>query len=773
MKKPLLLLSLLMFFFVGELFALEAIRLEPGQSHYYLGEKTEYFLLEPEEDIEMTAQKALRFQPVNRRFLGFGPSKKSLWVRFRITNPTDQLRSMRLVMGRETLNCRLFLKEQGQLASLQDEEVPLFQPGARERLYLFDFEPGTKDLYAYCASKMYLGVKLLLADDEYFWQANVVHFVLLAAFYGGLLALWLYNLILAITLRERGYWYYLAAVASFSAIQSALDGSINVFTDDMIFAMRWAFWGLAGMGIFLPLFTRDLLGTKKIMPRLDRFIRYIVYICIAQVILVFFLPVKSLTIFSPIVGGIMPILLISAGVIAMKKAVQAAKYYLAAWSFYMIGILLYTFGFWGVDIWDLGIDTYVLMTKIGSILEAILLALALADRIHAERKAREIAQERALVAERQMTEELELQVMERTKELESANQTKDKFFSIISHELRGPIGGIATLFSEVIKAEEGIDEKLLDHIRRTMRNLHRLLEDLLEWSRSQSGQMDFTPKHFLLLEPISYGMDLLQNQANQKGVELLVEGDAKLCAYADPSMITTVIRNLLANAIKFTPKGGKVIVRLAEKGSEVLVEVIDSGVGMTEETRRSLFLIGQTAKSTLGTDKEKGSGLGLIFCKEFVEKNQGKIDVESHQGKGSRFWFTLPLSKGGIAMVEPSLVGVPLLVVEDDDIEYEVTANCLKEIGCDFLRATSGPHALELVRTKKFEFVLMDIDMPGMDGIEVTEVIRKQYWDGPKVIALTSFSKSDLGIKAKLFDSVLSKPLERSDLIDEVARIRG
>jgi signal transduction histidine kinase len=174
-------------------------------------------------------------------------------------------------------------------------------------------------------------------------------------------------------------------------------------------------------------------------------------------------------------------------------------------------------------------------------------------------------------------------------------------------------------------------------------NIYNLLENLLEWSRMMQGQMDFVPVIFNLKKKIEACIDVLSEYARKKRIEIAINIPDEIEVLADNHMFDSVIRNLVSNAIKFTNVGGKVSVTADFKSDHsVEVEISDSGIGMTRELKNKLFLLNEKT-SRKGTDGEPSTGLGLLLCKEFIEKHGGKIWVESESGKGSIFKFMLPL----------------------------------------------------------------------------------------------------------------------------------
>ena len=230
----------------------------------------------------------------------------------------------------------------------------------------------------------------------------------------------------------------------------------------------------------------------------------------------------------------------------------------------------------------------------------------------------------------------------RSEELEKLNQVKDKFFSIISHDLRSPINALSGLLDLLDKGAIQPHE-LPQHIKELRHRFHHtrtLLNNLLDWTLLQMDKLNLQAARIDIHKIVDENIQLL---ASVQGKEIDIVNDVPepSIAFADSNTVNLVIRNLITNAIKFTNEGGKVYVRGKEQAAEWLISVQDNGIGMKPEVLKILF--DKTAPyTTRGTANEKGTGLGLILCKEFVEKNGGRIWVESEEGKGSTFYFTLP-----------------------------------------------------------------------------------------------------------------------------------
>jgi signal transduction histidine kinase len=240
-------------------------------------------------------------------------------------------------------------------------------------------------------------------------------------------------------------------------------------------------------------------------------------------------------------------------------------------------------------------------------------------------------------------------ISERIK-LESAlrllDQNKNKFFSIISHDLRGPVHGIAKLASFIDLDKTTTKEEasqMVIVIKDTAIQVGNLLENLLLWSKHQMGKIEIRPEKFDIKKIVENSVKLLENLALTKHT-LIVNQVENLEVYADKNMIDAVIRNLVNNALKFTDQEGKIIIRSKiESDNKVEIRVIDNGIGVSPEGLKRLFQL-QNVQTSKGTDNEKGSGLGLILCKDFIEINGGNINVESEEGKGTEIFFTVSIA---------------------------------------------------------------------------------------------------------------------------------
>lgn len=256
-----------------------------------------------------------------------------------------------------------------------------------------------------------------------------------------------------------------------------------------------------------------------------------------------------------------------------------------------------------------------------------------------------IATQRQLFKENEERKRIEEELKKSKEQLADLNSSKDKFFSILSHDLRSPFSGLIGLAEYLRDNADEVDsadvKEVAEVIRSSSEKVFKLLENLLQWSRLQTGSLAYNPSEFDVYELIFNNVELLKNSAKEKKIALDFDSEVDSIVFADYQMIDSTIRNLITNAIKFTPEDGRISVKSNKTKGFIEISVSDTGIGMTPIQLKKLFKI-DVHFVREGTNAEKGSGLGLILCKEFVEKNGGNLRVESSEKTGTKVSFTLP-----------------------------------------------------------------------------------------------------------------------------------
>ncbi|MEN8120921.1 MAG: sensor histidine kinase [Bacteroidota bacterium] len=320
-------------------------------------------------------------------------------------------------------------------------------------------------------------------------------------------------------------------------------------------------------------------------------------------------------------------------------------------NFFLFGISFVAFSAINDSLLHSGLIESVSLTQYGLFLFLLIQSYILSSRFSiAYKKNEKMSYELAYI-----NKNLEKLVIERTSkiedqniQLEKLNATKDRFFSIIAHDLRGPVGNLATSLGLITENFENLKEKnkldLLKALKSSSDKTYHLLENLLIWSKVQRNSILYKPGNILLHELIAENIDLVKPEVQQKQIKITTQIPKNLKIYADSYMMDTIVRNLLGNAIKFTDENGNINIIAKSLKDRTIITISDTGIGIKQENVNKLFRI-EHNYFALGTNGERGSGLGLILCKEFIDKHKGEIHVESIQGKGSIFKLSLPSIK--------------------------------------------------------------------------------------------------------------------------------
>lgn len=240
------------------------------------------------------------------------------------------------------------------------------------------------------------------------------------------------------------------------------------------------------------------------------------------------------------------------------------------------------------------------------------------------------------------------EIMKQAEQIRRINRTKDRLYSVIAHDIKSPFANISMLISTL--AEGYIDagseeyEEILQNINSSTQETYSLLLNLLQWTRSQTGDLEVSPEPISLEELTTNTLRFLEPQAAKKEIKLEQNVQEGLVIDADQNMMKSVLQNLVNNAIKFTKPGGKIEINALEKDNKVLIDVKDNGIGISQANMKKLF-VDEGQVTTRGTNDEKGSGLGLLLVKEFVQRNKGTISVKSKDNEGTTFTLSFPLQK--------------------------------------------------------------------------------------------------------------------------------
>jgi len=495
-------------------------------------------------------------------------------------------------------------------------------------------------------------------------------------FFGLIIVMCLYNLMIYFSVRDISYLYYVFSILGLGLYLFFFYG----FAEELFWPENPK-WDLHFFALVIPLtniarllFTKSYLHTYDLVPKWDRFLKILIVSYSVPLILwalsafhnTYLLPITNNIIGTQGILVMSTITLVS--VIVLRKGYKPARWFLLAFLLFNVGGILFIFRELGY-LPDNFMTRYLL--QFGAAAQVILFSLGLADRLNRMRS--ELASEKLLKEKiakdqevekskiiQQQKEILEVKINERTKELEESilklknseheltelNQVKDRLFSIISHDIKNPLTTLDSFLNLLMNHHDKLTKEefseLSSKTKFALQNLRLLLENLLQWSRLQQNHLPFNPDVVSISKSINKTLKLFSLLIAQKKIRVETKMTTEeVEVWADKDMLEFIFRNLINNALKFTPKGGSVLISILKREGIVLVTVEDTGKGMTKKEIDRILIAGDGFTKS-GTENERGNGIGLIMCKDFVERNGGELQISNSSNGGTKVTFEVP-----------------------------------------------------------------------------------------------------------------------------------
>ncbi|MGZ3159727.1 MAG: 7TM diverse intracellular signaling domain-containing protein, partial [Burkholderiaceae bacterium] len=710
---------------------------------------------------EASAQFRLPHQ--NTDTLNFGLRSTPIWLQLTIHNDSQQDLERWLEIPYPHLHhVNFYTKtEHGFSQIITGHALPFAERPLPHRNFVFPLRlPAGSETtyYLRIASGTSLEIPTKLWEPTAFRMHTLEEYMGQAMYFGMILALGLYNLLLFFSLRDRTYLYYVMflATSALSLLAFSGMGFQFVWPGNVRWALMSSMVAFAANGITMLLFVRRLLSTHKTVPRLDRLIQISFVLNALQIIGFYLLPYATMIRAGIALDGLYMVLALVVGITCYLRGQRSARIFLIAFGCLMFAAVVTAIRSFGIAMPTVFTNYGI---QIGSALEMLLLSLALADRFHQLRQEKEAVQQELVDSLKRSERVLEQRVAQRTAELsqvnlelvehekalqkakkvaEDASQMKSAFLANMSHEIRMPMNAVIGMAYLALRTE--LNKKQRDYvekIHRAANSLLGLINDILDFSKIEAGKLDIEKIDFSLNEVLNNVITVTGQRASEKGLqfELDVSRTVPDSLVGDPLRVGQVLVNLVSNAIKFTA-AGNILLRchvenIQTDSVELRFEVRDTGIGMTPEQVKKLFQAFTQADGST-TRKYGGTGLGLVISKHLVEMMGGQITVESEYGRGSVFSFTTRFSIGAKAQVSISspaktFSDCRILVVDDDLSAQEILAASLREVGLQVNTVTSAAEALSAIHgaelTHRYNVILVDVEMPGMNGWELTDKI--------------------------------------------------
>ncbi len=775
-----LVMSLVFSSLVGAVTFDEQVRALPlGQSMYVFED------VRGDASIDDVSSQAVQgsFRLHDKPVLNAGYSRSVFWLRLDLQYLPRQeqgARSWLLELAYPPLDhLELYLPDDSgsfALAQRTGDALPFDSRQIRQNNYLFELslEPGqTKRIYLRLESQGSIQAPLTLWSPNAYLEEQPGRIYVLGIIYGVLLVMLVYNLFIFLSVRDTSYLHYILYIASFGLYQISVNGAgiEYLWPDSPWWANAATPFLIGSAALFGCQFARSFLHTAEHSPWVDRLLLVLMACGAAVMILALCISYATALRLATYLALLFTVVIFAAGILAWLRGMRVARYFIVAWTAFLVGGIVNT-------LMVLGYVPNVFLTmyasQIGSALEVGLLSLALADRINAMKEERT-----------RILQEAGRKLEALNQELADSNRFKDEFLATVTHELRTPMNGVigSLELMQTVKMDVEL-EQYQKTAAASARDMMRMVNDILALTELQAGKLYPLRDAFSLRGLLDGLCAQYAPRAEDKGLSFTLELDDSLpdTLEGDAAKLAQALGYLLDNAIKFTSEGGVTLEvgRAGSIGSNLPLSVVvsDSGIGFAH-VEGDLYQRFHQLDGSM-TRKYGGLGIGLAICRHLVDLLGGSLSHESQPGVGSRFRLNVPLTlpeqpvtpvarlpRQSSGTVQRQAQQCTVLIVEDNAINQLVTRGMLLKLGYRVRTADNGAEALTLLREEAVDAVLLDCQMPVMDGFATCRAIRTLPGCAEvPVLAITAHSHSgdrERCLAAGMSD-YLAKPVKFEEL---------